>query len=519
MFESPENGCDPKRASQRATREKPKQMPSPRRLPASTGASELTNPSVSATYPQMRDLLPASLLDLLGKERLLDRAFLVGGCVRDALFGMPCKDFDIEVYGVGYDELVEALRKWGRADLVGRSFGVVKLTVSGGETYDFAIPRRDSKTAPGHKGFEIEFDPDISQRDAASRRDFTINALTYDPRKDEVVDHFGGREDLERRILRHTSGAFVEDPLRVLRGMQFVSRFELTAAPETIKLCRSIRNGFTELAKERVREEWFKWAAKSVRPSAGLLFLEETGWLDHFPELKVLRATPQDAEWHPEGDVFIHTCHCCDALARLPEWRSRNEGSRIVYMLGVLCHDLGKPETTHEKVRDGRPRIVSPGHAGVGVEVAEAFLARIDAPMDIRRRVKPLVQCHMAHLDSISDRSVRRLANRLQPETIEGLGLVITADHMGRPPKPAVAPATVKTLQFKARELELERSAPAPILQGRHLIERGMEPGPEMGAILKRAFEAQLDGEFADIEAALMWLEGLIHDDDASPTN
>ena len=205
----------------------------------------------------MRDRTPQRLLEILEKEPALKQAFLVGGCVRDSLLDIPGKDFDIEVYGIGYDELVEALSKWGRADLVGRSFGVVKLTVSGGETYDFAIPRRDSKTAPGHKGFEIEFDPAITLTEAASRRDFTINALMYDPRSDEYIDPFNGRNDLDNRVLRHTSGAFVEDPLRVLRGMQFAARFDLEAAPETIELCRSIKASCGELAKERVREEWF----------------------------------------------------------------------------------------------------------------------------------------------------------------------------------------------------------------------------------------------------------------------
>ncbi len=455
----------------------------------------------------MRELIPEELIRILEGASGLERAYLVGGCVRDALLGIPCKDWDIEVGGIDYDGLVTALGKWGRADLVGRSFGVVKLTVGGGRTFDFAIPRRDSKVAPGHKGFEIEFDPDITPEEAASRRDFTINALMYDPRRDETLDFFGGRADLEQRILRHTGDAFVEDPLRVLRGMQFASRFNLTPAPETVELCRSIKAGFHELAKERLREEWFKWAAKSVRPSAGLLFLEKTEWVDHFPEIKALRSTPQDPEWHPEGDVLIHTCHCCDALARLPEWRERDEASRIVYMLGTLCHDFGKPETTHEKLREGRTRIVSPGHAGVGVDVAESFLARIDAPLDIRKRVKPLVQNHMAHLDVLSDRSVRRLAKRLHPETIDGLGLVIAADHMGRPPKPAEAPPTLKTLRDKARELDLEQAAPKPVLLGRHLLERGLKPGPEMGELLHRAFEAQLDGAFSELTGALEWLE------------
>ena len=200
----------------------------------------------------------------------------------------------------------------------------------------------------GHKGFEVHFDPDIAPREAASRRDFTINALMFDPRTGEYLDFFGGRKDLEKRLLRHTSAAFVEDPLRVLRGMQFAARFDLTPAPETVELCRSIVQTFPELAVERVGMEWFKWALMSRRPSAGLRFLQTTGWLRHFPEIEALVGTPQDPEWHPEGDVFTHTCHCCDALAELPGWQGANETTRQVLMFAVLAHDFAKPQTTHE---------------------------------------------------------------------------------------------------------------------------------------------------------------------------
>src|SRR5437773_539440 len=215
----------------------------------------------------MNTFLPAELVRILGETPELKQAFLVGGCVRDWLRGKPQKDFDLEVFGVSYEKLASALSAWGRTDLVGRSFGVVKLTLASGETFDFSIPRRDSKVAAGHKGFEIESDPAITPREAAARRDFTINALMFDPRRQELLDFFGGRTDLEWRVLRHTSPAFVEDPLRVLRGMQFAARFNLKAAPETIDLCRSIQATYHELAVERVRDEWFKWAEKSVVPS------------------------------------------------------------------------------------------------------------------------------------------------------------------------------------------------------------------------------------------------------------
>lgn len=454
----------------------------------------------------MADWVPAELVRILAETSEIQQAYLVGGCVRDWLLGIPGKDFDIEIFGLTYERLVAALGRWGKTDLVGRSFGVVKLTTPGRTTYDFTIPRRDSKVAPGHKGFAITFDPGITPEEAAARRDFTINSLMYDPRGGRVLDFFGGQEDLKNRILRHTSAAFAEDPLRVLRGMQFAGRFQLRPAPETVVLCRSMKRGYGELAGERVREEWFKWAARSAVPSAGLKFLEATDWIEHFPEIQALRSTPQDPEWHPEGDVFIHTCHCGDALVNLPVWREADEASRIVYSLAILAHDFGKPLTTHSAMKHGEPRIISPGHEELGVGLAEAFLQRIHATRPIIDRVLPLVRNHMAHLQEVTDRSVRRLAKRLEPENIQGLCVVMTADAMGRPPRPPKVPGMVGALQAKAAELQVEQSAPKPILMGRHLLELGMRPGPELGPLLHAAYEAQLEGKFLDLEQALRWL-------------
>ena len=450
--------------------------------------------------------IPDELRQILRDTPALARAFLVGGCVRDWLLGAANKDFDIEVFGVTCEQLAEALARWGRTDLVGRSFGVVKLTTLGGSTFDFSIPRRDSKAAPGHKGFEVTFDPAITPRDAAARRDFTLNALMYDPRRDEVLDFFSGREDLRNRVLRHTSAAFAEDPLRVLRGMQFAARFGLSAAPETIEECRRIKSAYAELAVERVREEWFKWAEKSAKPSAGLRFLEATGWLEHFPEVNALRGVPQDPEWHPEGDVFAHTCHCLDALVSLPEWQRADAESRIVYSLAVLAHDFAKPQTTRQEMKDGRLRIVSPGHEQAGGPLAERFLERIDAPLAVRERVAPLVTNHLAHLQTINDRFVRRLARRLEPETIEGLLMVITADQFGRPPKPRELAESVQALRSRAAALQVQTHAPKAILMGRHLIELGLAPGPQFGEILDAAYEAQLEGRLSCLADAWRWL-------------
>ena len=454
----------------------------------------------------MLSFIPDDLARILAETPELRSSYLVGGCVRDWLLGMPHKDFDIEVFGASYEQLAASLSRWGRTDLVGRSFGVLKLTLPDGRQFDFSIPRRDAKVAPGHQGFAVSFDPAITPKEAAARRDFTLNALMFDPRTGQVLDFFGGQADLKNRVLRHTSEAFQEDPLRVLRGMQFAARFDLLPAPETVALCQTMMTSYPELATERVREEWFKWAAKSVAPSAGLKFLFATGWIEHFPELQALVGTPQEPDWHPEGDVFTHTGHCCDALAKLPDWQKADEESRIVYMLAVLAHDFGKPSTTQRVMKDGRMRIVSPGHDEAGVPLAERFLNRINAPGAVRERVLPLVLNHMAHLSTVTDRFVRRLAKRLAPETIEGLCLVITADSFGRPPQPPVVPEGVAALKAKAAELQVQAAAPKPILLGRHLIELGLQPGKQFGEILDAAFEAQLEGKFQDLATAFRWL-------------
>ena len=455
----------------------------------------------------MWDTLPLGLQKVLSQTPELRQAYLVGGGVRDWLRGQPVKDYDIEVYGTDYETLVKALSRWGKTDLVGRSFGVAKLALAG-HIVDFSIARKYSKTAAGHKGFEVTLDPHLTPQEAASRRDFTINALMYDPREKNVLDFYSGQMDLSRRILRHVSPAFVEDPLRVLRGMQFVGRFELHAAPDTLALCQSISPSFSELALDRVRDEWIKWASLSRKPSLGLHFLKNTGWLDHFPEVARLAGTRQDPDWHPEGDVFVHSLHACDFMAKNPDWSALPTEDRAVYMLAALAHDFGKPETTTEAIKEGKRHIVSPGHCEAGKIHAETFLRRIGAPKRFSERVVPLVAEHLSHLQLPTDRAVRRLAKRLEPDTIDGWALVVKADHGGRPPLPADDPEGLKLWMDKAEDLAVKAAAPVPLLRGKDLLARGWPAGPKMGQFLKRAYESQLDGEFTDTAGALLWLEG-----------
>jgi tRNA nucleotidyltransferase (CCA-adding enzyme) len=455
--------------------------------------------------------LPGDLRSMLEAVRRVGRPRLVGGGVRDWLLGLPSKDFDIEVAGIGFEGLRQALAPFGATDVIGRSFGVIKVRGSEGSEYDFSLPRRESKTGAGHRGFAVEPDPTLGDADAAARRDFTVNAIAMDPFTGEVIDPFNGRDDLRARVLRHTSAAFSEDPLRVLRAFQLAARFDFTLAPETAALCREISPAFAELPVERVWAEWDKWAVKSARPSRGLEVLEQTGWIRHFPEVAALRGTSQEPEWHPEGDVLTHTAHCLDALVSLGEWISAPPARRRLLSFAVLAHDFGKPSTTQHAERRGKMRWVSPGHEAAGTPLAESFLRRIGAPLELDAPVKALVAHHLAHhhggTGDYSDTQVRRLARKLAPATIDDLAAVMAADAMGRPPlSPTDVLALIGRLRARAQALALEASAPRPIIQGRHLIALGRKPGPGFKAVLDAAFEAQLDGVFADEAGGLSWL-------------
>ena len=456
---------------------------------------------------------PDDLRTLLEAVRRVGRPRLVGGGVRDWLLGLPPKDFDVEVSGVDFETLHRVLAPFGATDVIGRSFGVIKVrNAANSSDYDFSLPRRESKIGAGHRGFAVAPDPDLSDAEAAARRDFTVNAIAYDPFDDALIDPHGGQADLRLGVLRHTSAAFVEDPLRVLRAFQLAARFDFALAPETAELCRSIAPAFSELPAERVWGEWDKWAVKAIKPSAGLVVLEETGWLRHFPEIAALRGTPQEPEWHPEGDVFTHTQFCLDALVARRGWVSAPAERRSRLMFAVLAHDFGKPSTTSRAERRGTMRWISPGHEAAGGPLAEACLRRLGSPLDLIAPVCALVVHHLAHhhgqKGGYSDSQIRRLARRLAPATIDDLALVMTADSQGRPPKDS--PETIVLIGQmleRAHVLELERAAPKPLMLGRHLVALGRRPGPDFTGLLAAAFEAQLDGAFADEAGGVAWLK------------
>lgn len=427
------------------------------------------------------------------------RAWLVGGAVRDRLRGLPLHDLDFEVYGLPVERLREVLSgPWG-VDEVGKAFGVFKLK---GWPIDVALPRTERVVGPKHQDFVIVGDPYLDPAVAASRRDFTVNAMLLDPLTGELLDPCGGQADLRDRVLRPCSAAFSEDALRVLRGMQLAARLQFGVHPETIRLARALTP--EALPVERVFEEWRKLLVSGLEPSRGLRFLQEASWLQWYPELAALVGCAQDPGWHPEGDVWVHTLHVLDAAAQR---RIGDPTEDLVVGLACLAHDFGKPATTFTDPATGRVR--SPGHEAEGEAPTRSFLDRLTREKFWAEAVVPLVLHHLRPSElyraQASDAAVRRLARRVG--RIDRLLRVAEADHAGRPPLPPESPA-IPWLRERAARLEVVERPPQAIVMGRHLIALGLAPGPRFKAILESCLEAQLDGTFVDLEGGLAFLAG-----------
>lgn len=434
-------------------------------------------------------------------------AVLVGGAVRDALLGTLSKDIDIEVYGLQAEEIRQALAGFGPVHAVGKSFGVLKLRLPAGYEIDVSLPQLRSWNPDGMRGSMPIPDAFTTPQQAASRRDFTWNALALTS-DGQLLDFYHGQRDLEQRIIRHVSAqSFGDDPLRVLRAMQFAARFDMQLAPETAQLCQTLVAAATTLPSERIWVEWQKWALLGKVPSAGLRALRESGWLALYPMLAALVDCPQDPGWHPEGDVWTHTAHVCDMAAAIAQREGLNGDERMAVMYAALCHDLGKATTT-EQGEDGRFR--SPGHDKAGVAPAQQFLNSIGAPARINVLVLPLVQEHMNAINvQATERIVRRLAVRLAPATIELWRAVVEADASGRPPEPPADPGAA--VAAMAQHIGAATHKPEPLLNGRDILEHGIKAGPAIGRILAQAYEAQIEGVFSTREQALEWLHIMVN--------
>ena len=425
------------------------------------------------------------------------RALVVGGWVRDALLDRTSKDVDLEVYGLPADRLRTLLLAFGRVDTVGESFTVYKLG-----DLDVSLPRRESKTGRGHTGFTVQGDPSLSIEDAARRRDFTINAISLDPLTGEILDPFGGRDDLQARRLQIVDArTFGDDSLRVLRAVQLAARFELEPTAETQALCRAIP--LDDLPAERIWGEVEKLLLRAERPSLGLALALDFGVVDRlWPDLRALVGCPQEPAWHPEGDVWTHTLLVIDEARKRIAGLAR--GPALALMLGAVCHDLGKPQTT--AVIDGRIR--SPGHEEAGVEPATRVLDALAVHSldgyDVRRSVLGLVAQHLKPsafrkaTTPVGDGAFRRLAQKVDLELLARFAM---ADCVGR--RGEFDCSAIDWFLERALALGVEHAPPAPLLMGRHLLALGVTPGPPVGELLAEVYEAQLDGVITTLDEAI----------------
>lgn len=412
------------------------------------------------------------------------RPILIGGAVRDRLLELPIKDIDIEVYGLPMDALIAALQPAAMVHAVGKSFGILKVNYRGLEI-DVSLPRRERKAGQGHRGFDVQSDPYMPFEEAASRRDFTINAIGIDLTDHEVLDPWHGLDDLQYRVIRHITDAFDEDPLRVLRACQFAARFEFSIAPETLEKCRSLQAELAFLSRERIWEELKKLLLKSRRPSIGINAFVDTGAIVLFAELEQAHEAADSEVWNRCNNILDYTARRCRE-ERLPE------ETTLTLLLSALCLRF----SLYGDVR----------------QAVESFLLRIGCPLSFLKTVPPLVVHAQQPFElwrqqrdkAVPDGVIRRLALQAPIRHLCLLAAAIAeADS-------AQAPESPSWLLAAATRLGIAEAAPQPLLLGRHLQQLGVPPGVTYKRILDAAFEAQLDGQFENEGQGLVWLRSYL---------
>ena len=431
------------------------------------------------------------------------RPLLVGGCVRDWLLQGQSKDVDIEVYGAhSLDDIAKAVRPLGAVSMVGKAFGVAKVS-TGGEDFDLSLPRTEVSTGRKPTDFTTSFEvQDVSV--AASRRDLTINAIGFDPVDKVLVDPFNGVEDLRAGVLRHVSEAFAEDPVRVLRLAGFAARFGMIVHQDTVQLCRTMVNSFDAIPTERVWTEFEKMAAKSLQPSKFFDALAATGWLAHFPIFANLQGVPQPVDHHPEGDAWTHSMLAADMATQNAVNESLTRDDRVLLVLAAVLHDCGKPATL--TFDNGRPRAI--GHESVGAELAYEFLTTVGAPHKLAKQVQVLVKTHMSafHEPDPKLKTCRKLQRKLASPGVcvpmKLWALLVDADLNGRGlPDKLPNPALVWL-----QKLEDTTQPPQPLVTGKHLIAAGFTPGPGFSQMLAQLQDWQDAEQFTTVEQGLAML-------------
>lgn len=452
----------------------------------------------------MEHLIPDKILTLV--ERLKQsggKSYLVGGGVIDLMQGKKIKDWDIEVFGLNYFDIEMCVKflKGAKADLIGQKFGVVKVSYEGLDI-ELSIPRRDSKVGPKHQDFDVELIPDLTIREAARRRDFTINALYYDFETKQIIDPFNGLEDLANGYVHYVDrDTFTDDPLRAFRAMQIVARKGKHWSKDLRNLIVAMAPVLKHLSGESIFGEMNKLLMLADKPSIG--FIEASthvGIFSLWPELKALWNCKQNPEWHPEGNAWTHTLMVVDEAAKyrdeLPEeWR-------LPFMWGMLLHDIGKPIASHWN--EEKQKITSIDHDEIGEPIARQFMERLTNNQDLIDKVCAIVKVHMRPRLLLKATPKRAAWRRLQNVCpLDILAYVSMVDNDGRGETQEKLgksePSFIKTMEVH-RELGSPSSKIKPILMGRHLIERGHKPSPKFGPILERAYEYQLETGCEDIE-------------------
>jgi len=478
--------------------------------------------------PDLLRKVPSEVLVAAEKIRQAGRNVrtnLVGGSVADLLSNRPVKDWDIEVFGLTMKDLLRTAKKLGKAEEVGKAFGVVKLYLPSGLDLDLSVPRRDNRVGKGHKGIEVVLDPNMTYTEAARRRDFTINSMALTFPSGELIDPFGGLQDLKEGVLRATDPKlFVQDPLRGLRAMQLLARKAKVVHPDTMRLIKSIKGEYKDLPPERAFEEWRKLLMKSKRPSVGLQFLQDSRWIENFPELAALPGVPQSPKWHPEGDVWEHTKLTTDAAAKLRPYV--REEYREPFMFGAMLHDVGKavpgitvyPEDVESGEYPADRLYTAYGHDEAGRSRARSFMESLKAQKRHKSEkgtasvglVGQLVGLHMqpSYLTTggAGKGAWARLARKVEAEggDLRLLARIKQADDGGSVPwgernfpegiPDWDHPFSETALRWADEFEKAEESAVKPMVLGRDLMDLGYSPGPNFSTLLKKALALQDSG-------------------------
>ncbi len=464
-----------------------------------------------------------------------DDVYLVGGAVRDFLiYGNidKNKDVDLMVSGYEYSELEDILNEHGKINTVGKSFAVIKFTKDG-QIFDISVPRRDSKKdsdSRSHKNFVVESGRKISLGEDLGRRDFTCNSIALRLSDGKVFDPFNGVEAIKRKVIAMTGPeSFSDDPLRLLRAARFSSVLGFKIEEAIYKTAKNVI--LDELSPERVTEELFRVLLESDLPSKGILEYFKLTILEKlYPDIYNMTLTIQDSEFHPEKDefghhtVFVHMLIALDIGKKIAGIKKLGEEEELALLLGIIMHDIGKPLTTKWEYKRGRMTVTSVKHDTLGTDLGESILDKFKIEtrnkFPLRSIILKLIKNHHRIYNLYSNQSETgfRAFSRLLRD-MDGMDDLLVfldfADRQSREKEPLRFNDLDEISEWyyhRKEELRITEETIKPIVQGRDLIGMGVEPGKEMGKILKKLFELQLDGSFSTLNDGIKYFKEIKED-------